>query len=127
MGDLSKDFNRREFACKDNCGYDSIDPRVVRMTQKIRDVLGEPVKVNSACRCIKHNKAVGGVSESFHTKGLAADLSCKSGSKKLFETIKVMFERGKLNDLEYCRRYASKNFVHIDCGKKRNGRFVEGN
>lgn len=125
MGDLTKDFSRREFACKCGCGFDRIDPRVVNMAQKIRDTIGESVRINSACRCRKHNAAVGGVGESYHMDGTAADLSCASGAFKLFAAIKDLYAKGKLNDLEYCKWYKAKNFVHIDCGKKRNNRFAE--
>jgi uncharacterized protein YcbK (DUF882 family) len=125
MGDLTNDFSRREFACKCGCGYNQIDPRVVFMAQLIRDALGQSVRVNSACRCAKHNAAVGGVGESYHTTGLAADLSCGAGSKKLYETIKQLYERGKLSDLQYCKRYVAQNFVHVDVGKRRVNRFAE--
>jgi uncharacterized protein YcbK (DUF882 family) len=127
MGDLTKDFNRREFACNDNCGFDKIDPRVVVMAQALRDALGESVRVSSGCRCDRRNKAAGGVQDSYHTEGKAADLVCSSGSKRLFEVAKQLFAAGKLPDLQYCKRYIKKNFVHIDCGKKRNNRFAEGN
>jgi uncharacterized protein YcbK (DUF882 family) len=127
VGDLSRSFNRHEFACKDNCGFDKIDPRVVVMAQTIRDALGEPIRVNSGCRCEKHNKTVGGVKDSYHTKGQAADLSTLVGSTRLFSVIKQLYADGKLSDLQYCKRYIKKNFVHIDCGKKRNSRFAEGN
>ena len=127
MGDLTKDFSRKEFACKCGCGFDDIDTRLVHMAQKIRDLLGEPVRVNSACRCAKHNKAVGGVDGSYHTKGLAADLSCASGGQKLYHKIKYLYQAGALDGLEYCKRYIKGNFVHIDIGRKRTNRFEEGN
>ena len=95
------------------------------MAQKIRDILGEAVRINSACRCFAHNTKVGGVGESYHTQGLAADLSCASGSEKLFIAIQVAYSRGKLNDLEYCKHYKKQNFVHVDVGKKRVNRFAE--
>lgn len=128
MGDLTKDFSRREFECnpkKCGCGYDRIDPRVVEMCQVIRDALGAPLKINSACRCEKHNKAVGGVDDSYHTKGLAADLSCNLGSQRLQAIILALFDAGKLPHLAYCKRYIAKNFVHIDCGHKRVNRFAK--
>ena len=126
MGDLTKYFSRREFACKCNCGYDGIDPRVVMMAQKIRDALGEPVKINSGCRCPARNKEADGVPSSYHTQGKAADLSCASGAARMYAVIQTLFKDGRLNDLAYCKYYVSKNFVHIDCGKARNTRFVKG-
>ena len=125
MGNLTKDFSRSEFACKCRCGFDQIDPRVVDMCQVIRDKLESPVRINSACRCAKHNAQVGGVKGSYHTKGLAADLSCEVGSQRLQAVIKALFEAGKLPRLAYCKRYIAKNFVHIDCGHARRNRFAK--
>lgn len=39
----------------------------------IRTFLGVPIKVNSGYRCPELNKKVGGVPNSYHTKGLAVD------------------------------------------------------
>ena len=127
MRDLSKNFSLHEFACKDDCGFDNIDPKVVVMCQTIRDALAEPIKINSACRCEKHNAKVGGVKGSYHTLGKAADLSSKAWSRHLFDVVKQLFAAGELPDLAYCKRYINKNFVHIDCGKQMTRRFVEGN
>ena len=110
-------FNVSEFACKCGCNFNIIDQRIINMAQTIRDTLGVPVRVNSGCRCEKHNANVGGVKGSKHTKGLAADLSCSLGAAKMFDTVKKLHAQGKLQDLDYCIRY--KNFIHIDCGGKR--------
>ena len=113
----TKDFKVSEFACKCGCGFNNIDQRVLTMAQTIRDALGVPVRVNSGCRCEKHNARVGGVKGSKHVKGLAADLSCSKSAKVMFDTVKQLHSEGKLPDLDYCIRY--KNFIHIDCGGKR--------
>ena len=112
-------FKVSEYTCKCGCGYNVTDQRVIDMSETIRQALGVPVRVNSGCRCEKHNKASGGTKGSFHTKGKAADLSCSLGALKMFETVKRLKEEGKLPDLEYCILYRGKNFIHIDCGKKR--------
>ena len=126
MGDLTKNFNRSEFACKCGCGFDKIDASVVFMAQVIRDAMNETIRINSACRCVKHNANVGGVKDSFHTQGKAADLSCASGSEKLYNAIQKLYAEGKLPQLQYCKRYKGKNFCHIDCGKARSQRFTVG-
>ena len=113
----TKDFKVSEFACKCGCGFNNIDQRVLTMAQTIRDALGVPVRVNSGCRCEKHNARVGGIKGSKHVKGLAADLSCSKSAKVMFDTVKQLHAEGKLPDLDYCIRY--KNFIHIDCGGKR--------
>ncbi len=43
----------------------------------------------------KHNAEIGGTKGSFHTKGLAADLSCSLGAKKLFVVVANLKVRGK--------------------------------
>ena len=119
MAKDTDNFKVSEFTCKCGCGYNIIDQRVIDMCQTIRKALGVPVLVNSGCRCEKHNKAVGGSKGSFHTKGKAADLSSSLGAVFMFEAVKQLKTEGKLPDLEYCILYKDKNFIHIDCGKKR--------
>ena len=54
----TNNFNVLEFSCKCGCGFNIIDQRIIDMAQTIRDALGVPVKVNSGCRCEKHNANV---------------------------------------------------------------------
>ncbi|MBQ3456071.1 MAG: DUF882 domain-containing protein [Synergistaceae bacterium] len=117
MANDTKNFKVSEFTCKCGCGHNPIDQRVIDMAQTIRDALGVPVRVNSGCRCEKHNAKSGGVKGSKHITGKAADLSCSLGAVKMFETVKKLQAEGKLPDLDYCIRY--KTFIHIDCGGKR--------
>lgn len=63
---LSKDFRQSEFACKCPCGISNISIELVKALQSLRDLLKEPIKINSACRCPAHNKAVRGSEKSFH-------------------------------------------------------------
>ena len=44
--------------------------------EQIRSLLGYPIHVNSGFRCIELNKAVGGVPDSAHLSGFAADIVC---------------------------------------------------
>lgn len=39
-----------------------------------RRVIGEPIHITSGYRCLALNRAVGGVAQSYHVRGLAADL-----------------------------------------------------
>ena len=76
---LSKNFKVKEFACKgkDCCSTLKVDTELVEILQKIRDYFNAPITINSAYRCSKHNKKVGGVTGSQHTKGTAADIVVK--------------------------------------------------
>lgn len=117
MAKDTEHFKVSEFTCKCGCGYNVIDQKVIDMAETLRQELGVPVRVNSGCRCEKHNSKVGGVKGSKHVKGKACDLSCSLGSAKMFEAVKRLKAEGKLPDLDYCIKY--KTFIHIDCGGKR--------
>jgi len=80
---LTKNFDRHEFACKCNCGFDDISLLLVEKLQQLREVLGRPVKVTSGCRCAPHNRGVGGASESAHLGGFAADIACADSHEKM--------------------------------------------
>ena len=71
---VSKNFKRSEFVCKCGCGKFNADPKLVKSLQKLRDTIGTSIIINSACRCEAHNKAVGGVPNSQHVQGKAADI-----------------------------------------------------
>ena len=77
MTKLSKDFEVWEFACSCGCGYEDIDPKLVEKLQMLRDLVGKPIVVTSGCRCKAYNKHIGGVSNSPHLLGLAADIQVK--------------------------------------------------
>lgn len=78
-----KYFKKQEFACK--CGkycdgYPAeIDMNMVKIADQIREKIGKPITINSGLRCKTHNSNVGGVSNSQHILGNAADLGCPSG------------------------------------------------
>lgn len=74
MGDLSRHFSRREFACKCGCGYDTVDAELLALCEAVRGIEGAPLTPNSGCRCARHNAAVGGAASSQHLRGRAADL-----------------------------------------------------
>lgn len=74
MGDLSPHFNKKEFACKD-CGESNINMDLVFALEQLRDIVQKPIIVHSAYRCPEKNAAVGGVSQSQHMLGNAADIN----------------------------------------------------
>ena len=76
----------------------------------IRVYIGKPILINSGYRCKKLNEMVGGVQNSMHTKGLAADFRTK---KK--EDIDTMFEFLKKNQKEFKIKELInyKTFIHM--------------
>ena len=71
---LSQNFMVSEFACKDGSDKVLVDTALVDALQKIRDHFGRAVTINSAYRNAAYNAKIGGVSNSQHVKGTAADI-----------------------------------------------------
>ena len=72
MGDISKHFNRSEFSCSDNCGFNAVDVVLLELLEKIREKFGAVI-VHCACRCQFKNIEVGSKDTSQHLRGMAAD------------------------------------------------------
>lgn len=67
--------------------------------QEIRDVVCVPIKVTSAYRSPEHNKKVGGVSNSQHLSGKAADIQVKGyNPKKVYNLIDNIIEFGNIKE-----------------------------
>ena len=68
MGDLRKNFNSEEFACKCGCGLKfDVDDALLDLLQYVRDELGEPLEILSGCRCRAHNSStLGAAANSWH-------------------------------------------------------------
>jgi uncharacterized protein YcbK (DUF882 family) len=71
---LSKHFNREEFACQCGCGFATVDVKLLELLETIRTHFDSTVKINSACRCSEHNSAIGGSYGSKHKQGIASDI-----------------------------------------------------
>lgn len=69
-----KYFKDSEFTCKCGCGLNLQKDGIKRIADEIREHFGRPVTVTSGTRCAKHNKEVGGVSNSWHLHGNAMDI-----------------------------------------------------
>ena len=69
-----KHFKRHEFECRCGCGYDTVDVETLEVLEVIRAWANAPVHINSACRCLKHNRNVGSKDTSQHVKARAVDI-----------------------------------------------------
>ena len=74
-------FKAIEFACRDHCGLDAFDPKMLKILNEVREELGFPIIITSGCRCEKHNAAIGGAKHSTHLPGPngfchAVDIKC---------------------------------------------------
>lgn len=84
--------------------------KVMYILDIVRVYIGKPIIINSGYRCKKLNEMVGGVQNSMHTKGLAADFRTREK-----EDINIMFEFLKKNQekLKIIELLNYKTFIHI--------------
>jgi uncharacterized protein YcbK (DUF882 family) len=111
---MSKYFNESELACNgveceglNNVG-NGIDPRLFDVLDAIRERIGQPIYVNSGYRCPVHNRNVGGVPNSQHVDGTAADIT--------YDGIDVDYLAQVAEECgaDGIGRYWSQSFVHVD-------------
>jgi len=74
VSSVSRHFGRHEFACLCGCGFSTVDVELLEILENIRQQMSAPVTINSGCRCLAHNKSVGGGIKSQHLQGRAADI-----------------------------------------------------
>jgi len=101
-----KHFKRIAFQCHDGIGENHIQLKFVAILDKIRDEYGKKMIVDSGYRTPEWNTKVGGVPDSAHIKGLAADIHCRDS-----------LNRFKLTNiaLKYLNRIGiGKDFIHMD-------------
>ncbi len=113
MGNIGKFFDLEEFSCPDQCGFDSINQSLVDLLDRIRLFLAEPIKVNSGCRCAKHNLEVGGKPDSEHLTGDAVDIEIPNSTYRA-RALQYYFLFISDNPV---RLGIGKNFMHIGMAK----------
>jgi uncharacterized protein YcbK (DUF882 family) len=101
-------FKRSEFECSCGCGFDTVDSELLEVLEDVRYHFSKPVIITSACRCLKHNKAIGSTDRSQHTKGRAADIVVKDMTPQAVHRYLVETYKGKYGIGAY------SDFTHID-------------
>lgn len=74
MGDLSAHFSKVELACH-CCGELKIESALLAALEQLRKLAGKEIIVHDGYRCVAHNQEAGGVTDSEHTRGRAADIA----------------------------------------------------
>jgi hypothetical protein len=94
--------------------------------EPLRVAMGEPIKIGSGFRCQQLNKAVGGVTNSQHMKGQAADLCIDGDIKKGKKWFAYIRDHLPFDQLIWERNPKTGNywvhvsFIYPDFGKNRH-------
>ena len=109
MENLSPHFSRSEFACR-CCGQLQLDTRLLQGLETLRTLAGTAIVIHAGYRCAQHNREVGGVAHSEHTRGLAADIQLPGLSlQRMYELALEVpeFAEGGIGVYD-------GNFLHVD-------------
>lgn len=101
---VTKDFSPTEFRC--NCGHCTGYPSYMKQVelkhlQKIRDHYGKPMTITSGMRCSYENNRVGGVRNSGHLRGYAADFYMKGVTDTVEHRKSALSYMKKLDNHEF--------------------------
>lgn len=80
------------------CACHLLHVLVDQLLDPIREAWGEPIVVSSGYRCKQLNELVGGVKNSHHILGCAADIIAgnRADHRKLFKMIQKMQQEGRI-------------------------------
>ena len=110
-------FKREEFRCKCGGKYCNGFPaepqeQLVKICDQLRKNLGVPITIVSGLRCPTWNKIQGGVENSQHMYGEAADIYCRGISQLRVET-----ELDNIGGVRYHYAISGSSNVHFDIPK----------
>ena len=110
IGELCHSATADKRGIKNTCTKEeaeNLKELVNKVLDPLREMYGKPITVNSGYRCVKLNRAVGGVPTSQHVRGEAADITAGSPdeNRKLMELIR-------------------KNLTFDQCIDEKNGAWV---
>ena len=105
------------------CGIDNTPPAsavplMVELITKVLDPIREkwqsPIYITSGYRCPLLNRKVGGVENSYHTRGMAADITAKSVfyNTALYTEIRILHDKGLL-PLTECYMHRQGLYIHV--------------
>lgn len=108
----SKYFSQAETECHCGCGGNVINPLLLQKLDQLRDMIGGPLELSCAYRCPAHNREVGGVDNSQHVLGNAADVlvpdygHCNTAEQLAWYATEIGFDGIGI--------YPESGFVHVD-------------
>jgi len=103
-------FKIKEFKCR-HCGKVKLNVELLLKLEELRKQTGALI-INSGYRCPTHNKNVGGITNSEHLKGNAADVNAPSMKPdKVHSIADKVFSNGGVG------KY--RTFTHVDVGINR--------
>lgn len=100
---LTENFSLPEFASKDGAAFpEDVKTNLAELAenlQVLRDHFARSVTVTSGYRSPAHNVRIGGASDSFHVRGMAADLQIAGVAPRVvYNAIELLIKSGKMKE-----------------------------
>lgn len=114
----SEHFSDAELSCR-CCGClpeNGMDDNLLGLLEDMRAAAGVPLQLSCAYRCPAHNAEVGGVRNSQHVIGTAADIIVPDGM-----TVDELADIAVSLNADGVGRYYGSGFVHVDVRSGRCG------
>lgn len=108
---MAKYFKPSEFtACVPSCSIDNMNAGFLAQLDKVRELSGIPLVLNSAFRSLDWERKQGRTGSSSHCKGLAVDIRCNTSANR-YKIVKAALAVG------ISRIGIGKTFVHLDADR----------
>ena len=107
---VAEHFSLHEFACS-CCRTVCLDPVLLARLVKLRIRIGRPISIHSGYRCPRHNQDVDGAGNSYHMKGMAADIAVQGMTPR---ELKILAE-----EIGFGGIGLYTTFLHVDTGPNR--------
>ncbi len=104
---ITENFSLMEYQCP-CCHAVMLHPRLAALAQKLREAWGQPLTITSGYRCARRNAEVGGVRDSRHMRGLAADIAARRAEQERLRALALC--AGFSNAILYPER----GFIHLE-------------
>jgi uncharacterized protein YcbK (DUF882 family) len=118
---LTDNFSLQEFQSKDGAPFpNEVVTNLITLAkqlQVLRNHLGKPITITSGYRSKEHNMKIGGALDSFHVRGMAADIQVEGMKpKEVAEVIELLIKEGKMMEGGLG---IYKSWIHYDHRNKR--------
>lgn len=90
------------------CGNSITDDVLLNKLDILRTLFGKPIYVTSGFRCTEYNAEVGGIPDSEHLDGKAADIACLTSSDRYW-LLKYAYVVG----FRRIGNYKEEKFIHL--------------
>lgn len=108
-----ENFKQSEFDSPDKKGSgENMQMSFIEKLDQAREIAGTPFNISSGYRTPEHNKKVGGVKDSSHVTGWAADIKAPTSASR-FKILQALLHVG------FDRIGVGRSFIHVDSDPKK--------